>query len=221
MCGMRETLVRARTQVANSVHGWLRTQGVRVPSGQVDCLAARVRRHLPERPSYVERELEILDELTARIRRAQAELRGLARTDPLCRRLMTVPGVGPHTAVRFAAAVDQVKRFPDAHHVEAYLGLVPGERSSSDKKRRTGITKAGSPALRHCLVQAAWAAKRTRPHDPLQLWARRVEKRRGKRVAAVAIARKLAGLLYALSRDGTTYEAARAARVPALPPPRP
>jgi transposase len=219
MCGMRETLVRARTQVANSVHGWLRTQGVRIPSGQVESLAARVRRQLPRRPSYVERELEILDELTARIRRAQAELRRLARTDSVCRRLMTVPGVGPTTAVRFAAALDQVERFADAHHVEAYLGLVPGERSSSDKTRRTGITKAGCPALRHCLVQAAWAAHRTRPHDPLQLWARRLEKRRGKRVAAVAVARKLSGILYALWRDGTTYEAARAARVSAPPPP--
>jgi transposase len=220
MCGMRETLVRARTQVANSVHGWLRTQGVRVPTGDVGSLATRVRRQVPDRPSYAERELEILDELSARIRLAETELRRLARTDPVCRRLMSVPGVGPNTAVRFAAAVDRVERFPNAHQVQAYLGLVPGENSSSEKKRRTGITKAGSPALRHCFVQAAWAAKRTRPHDPLQLWARRLDKRRGKRVAAVAVARKLAGILYALWRDGTSYEPSRAARTPFAPAPR-
>jgi transposase len=217
MCGMRETLVRARTQVANCVHGWLRTQGVRVPSGGVENLAARVRRGLPERPSYVDGQLEILDELTTRIRRAGADLRRRAKTDPVCRRLMTVPGVGTHTALRFTAALDAVERFADAHHVEAYLGLVPGENSSSEKQRRTGITKAGSPALRHCLVQAAWAARRTRPHDALQVWARRLEKRRGKRVAAVALARKLAGVLYALWRDGSIYDPARAARL--QPPP--
>ena len=61
------------------------------------------------------------------------------------------------------------------------------------------------PALRHTLVQAAWAAQRCRRTDPLQRWARAVQRRRGKRVAAVAVARKLAGLLYALWRDGTTY----------------
>ena len=89
--------------------------------------------------------------------------------------------------------------------METYLGLVPSEHSSSQKQRRTGITKAGSPALRHTLVQAAWAAQRCRRTDPLQRWARAVQRRRGTRVAAVALARKLAGILYALWRDGTTY----------------
>src|SRR5262245_13737183 len=76
-------------------------------------------------------------------------------------------GVGPNTALRFVAALDAIGRFPTAHKVEAYLGLVPGEQSSSQKQRRTGITKAGSPALRHTLVQAAWAAQRCRRTDPL------------------------------------------------------
>jgi transposase len=212
-CRMLETLVRARTQVANSVHAWVRMQGVRVPSGNVESLAKRVRQAIPVRPSYVEPELEMLDELTRRIRRAGVEIRQLTRTDPVCQRLMTVPGVGMHTALRFVAALDDVGRFPDAHRVAAFLGLVPGERSSADTKRRTGITKAGSPAVRHCLVQAAWAGRRRRPNDPLHRWAHRVAQRRGKQVAAVATARKLAGILYALWRDGTTYDPLRTAQL--------
>jgi transposase len=220
ICGMRESLVRARTRLGNCVHGWLRTQGLRIPTSNAVSLAARVRAHVSTRPPYVERQLEMLDELNARIRQANTEVRRLATADPICRRLMTAPGVGSTTAVRYVAALDGVQRFADAHHVASYLGLVPGERSSGTTQRRTGITKAGSPALRHCLVQAAWAAKRTRSHGPLQHWGARIERRHGKQVAAVAVARKLSGILYALWRDGTTYEPDRAANTATARRPR-
>ena len=212
VCTLRESLVRARTQLANCVHGWLRMQGLRLPAGNVGNLVARVRGQVPDRPPHVERLLELLDELQERIRDANTEVRRLAKRDSVCRRLMTAPGVGSNTALRYVAALDDVRRFPDAHHVASYLGLVPGERSSGPTQRRLGITKAGAPAVRHCLVQAAWAAKRTRVHGPLQQWGARIAHRHGKQVAAVAVARKLAGILYALWRDGTTYDASRAAR---------
>jgi transposase len=67
---------------------------------------------------------------------------------------MTVPGVGPSTSVRFVAALDEISRCRGAHTVESYLGLVPGEDSSAERKRRTSITKAGPTELRWCLVQA-------------------------------------------------------------------
>ena len=220
MCSMRESLVRARTQIANCLHGWLRAQGIKFPTSNVVSLQARVRAHAPIRPPYVDRLLEMLDELHVHICQANTELRRLAKRDPVCRRLMTAPGIGSSTAVRFVAALDDVSRFADAHHVASYLGLVPGERSSGATPRRTGITKAGSPAVRHCLVQAAWAAKRVRVHGPLQHWGARIAHRHGKQVAAVAVARKLSGILYALWRDGTTYDPNRAASgaLPRRPP---
>ena len=134
----------------------------------------------------------------------------LARSDELCRRLMTVPGVGPVTAVRFKAALDEQSRFRDAHRVESYLGLVPGERSSSESQHRLGITKAGSTALRACLIQAAWAARRCKDTPLMVTWSLEVEKRRGKYVAVVALARKLVGVLFAIWRDGTRYDKTRA-----------
>lgn len=75
---------------------------------------------------------------------------------------------------------------------------MPGEDSSAERRRRTSITKAGPAALRWCLVQAAWAARRARRQDSMQRWADEIEKRRGKRVAVLALARKLAGMLYAI-----------------------
>ena len=96
-------------------------------------------------------------------------------------------------------------RFPNAHKLEAYLGLTPGEHSSGQRKRRTGVTKAGASKLRWVLVQAAWAARRYYKDHPMVMWSHEVEKRRGKQVAVMALARKLAGVLYAMWRDGNQY----------------
>ena len=213
LCGMRDALVHARTQLINTVRGWLRGEGLAVRTGAVETFPARVQALAPPTPlpTYVTRQLEAITQLSAQIAAADRELTTLARTDPVTRRLMTVPGVGPITAVRFVATVDTVARFPSAHALESYLGLTPGEHSSSDRQRRTGITKAGPSALRWCLIQAAWAARRTRHRSPLQAWADAVTLRRGTRIATVAVARKLAGILYALWRDETTYVPWRAA----------
>jgi transposase len=180
-----------------------------------EMLLGRVQEHYRklgvELPSPVQRQLEMIDQLTQQIAKANEELEQMALADPVTRRLMTVPGVGPVTATRFVAALDEVERFPDAHRVESYIGLTPGEDSSSDRQRRTSITKAGSTKVRWALVQAAWTLRRCRSHDPMVQWCLEVEKRRGKRVAVVALARKLAGVLYAMWRDGTVYMAHRAA----------
>jgi transposase len=142
---------------------------------------------------------------------ADAQLRQFVKTDTTCQSLMTVPGVGPVTAARFRAAIDDASRFSSAHGVQSYLGLTPGERSSSERQRRTGITKAGPSAPRRMLVQSAWAAFRSYPNDPMVQWAKRIAERRGKFVAVVALARKIAGIMFALWRDGTTYRSERSA----------
>jgi transposase len=215
LCAMREGLVSARTQVVNNVRGWLRTQGIRVRSGAVETTSTRVReRNGAALPAHVERHLTVLDQLTAQIVEADKELAHLAKQDPTCRRLMTVPGVGPATAMRFVATLDDVGRFESAHALESYLGLAPGESSSSERQRRLSITKAGSAKMRSLLVQAAWSAQRAHGAHPMVAWAHEVEKRRGKRVAAVALARKLAGILFAIWRDGTQYDPTRSSTLP-------
>ena len=120
---------------------------------------------------------------------------------------MTAPGVGPVTALRFAAVVDEVGRFASAHQLESYLGLVPSERSTGESQQRYGrITKAGSKKVRWALVQAIWSAKARYKTDPLICWGERVAHRRGNKVAVVAMARKLAGILFAMLRDGQDYD---------------
>jgi transposase len=210
MCGAREELVACRTALINCVRGWARTQLLKLPRGTAGVFPSHVRNAALSRPSglpeYVERMLRVIESLNEQIAAADKELEQLAESDPVCARLMSVPGIGPVTSLRFVAAIDDVSRFPNAHAVQAFLGLTPGENSSSQRQQRTGITKAGPAPVRRALVQAAWSLRRCRPLDPMVCWAAQLEQRRGKFVATVAVARKLAGVLFALWRDGTRYE---------------
>lgn len=213
-CGNREELIECRTKLINNVRGWLRTQLWRVRTGATSTFAGRVQEYAATTQqmiaAHVERTLPLIDELTRQIRAADKELAEIATQHPICRRLMTVPGVGPVTAVRFLAAIDDVTRFRNAHAVQSYLGLTPGENSSSDTKRRTGITKAGPRAMRRTLVQASWCMMQ-RSNDALAQWARELAARKHKFLAVVALARRLAGILFAMWRDGTTYQPREAA----------
>jgi transposase len=162
-------------------------------------------------PEHIGRQLAVLDALKVQVKAADQQLVKLSGEHPVCRKLMTVPGVGPVTAVRFVAALDDVTRFRNAHAVQSYLGLTPGESSSSERKQHTGITKAGAMEVRRALIQAAWAAFRKAPKEPMVGWATQIAARRGVFIAIVALARKMAGILFAMWRDGTTYRPSKSA----------
>ena len=120
-----------------------------------------------------------------------------------------MPGIGPVTALAFVASLDDVARFHSAHQVQAYLGLVPSEYSSGDHRVRGRITKRGDARMRWLLVETAWRILRS-PNDELaglKAWALQIAHRRGKRIAVVALARRVAGILYAMWRDDARYQA--------------
>lgn len=221
LCGMRDALVQARTQLVNTVRGYLRRRLSRFRGGTVETLPKRVRQRYAaaneKMPAYLARQLVAIEQMNELVKQATNEVERWAEQNAVCVRQMTVPGVGPITSLRFVAAIDQVERFPDAHRLQAYLGLTPGEDSSSERRRITSITKAGPNAVRWTLVQAAWSALRTRPEDPMCRWAQSVAVRRGVRIAIVALARKLAGILFAIWRDGTTYRPSAAAATEVTP----
>jgi len=158
LAGVHDALVSCRTKLINNVRGWLRGQARKPRSGVAETFAERVRR-LGELPVYITSELKMIDALSEEIAASAKRFASVTNSDPVCKRLMTVPGVGPSTALRFVAALDVVTRFASAHKVEAYLGLSPGEKSSSERQLRLGITKAGSASVRWVLIQAAWILK--------------------------------------------------------------
>jgi transposase len=112
------------------------------------------------------------------------------------------------TATSFVATLDEASRFADAKQVRAYLGLVPSEYRSGERQQRGHINKTGPGRTRYLLVESAWTIlRRGSPTNlPLHAWGKRIAERRGQRVAVVALARKLAGILFVMWRDGTSFD---------------
>ncbi len=206
----RDALVGCKVALVNNCRGILRGQRIRIKATTAKSFVKAVRAKFAGRglatPVELERSLTCILVLADQIRQADLELAEFSKHHETCRRLRSVPGIGSVTSVAYVATIDEVQRFEGAHDLESYVGVVPGEDSSSDRVRRTGITKAGPERLRRLLVQAAWVALYHRPQDPMVQWARRIALRRGKNVAVVALARKLAGILFAMWRDGTDYD---------------
>lgn len=208
---VRDALVRTRTRYVALIKAAVRREGLRLSQGEAERTASKV--------SAIELREEVLQELrpilgllsplNREIDSADKRIEQLGRNDPVVGRLMTAPGVGPVTALAFVAALDEVTRFPGAHQVEAYLGLVPSEYSSGDRQHRGRITKRGNARMRSLLVEAGWRILRSRKSEcsALRAWALQIAARRGKRIAVVALARRLSGILFAMWRDGNNYRA--------------
>jgi transposase len=207
---VREVLVRTRTRFIALVGALLRSQGLRVASGSADRFVERVQRlvlpgHLQ---SQIAPLLAVMLQLNPQIAFLDEVLERGVQQDEAVARLATAPGVGPVVATAFVATLDDPERFRGAHQVESFLGLVPQERSSGEKQHKGPTTKSGNGRMRWLLVQAAWAILRSQSEQsaPLREWASRLAQRRGKNVAVVALARRLAGILFAMWRDGKNYE---------------
>jgi transposase len=207
---VRDALVRTRTRYVALIKALARRDGLRVPSSTAERVGDRVQALAGSATLAAELAplLTVLTPLNTSIAGADQQLDAVGQTDPVVARLMTAPGVGPVTATALVATIDDITRFHSAHQCEAYLGLVPGERSSGEQRRIGPITKAGNRRTRWLLVEAAWRILRSKDPDSaaLRAWTVRIAARRGKRIAVVALARRLAGILYAMWRDGVPYD---------------
>lgn len=216
----RDQIVAMRTKSIVTARSLLRQHGVAIGGCEAEAFAKKVRAvALPRSLSAaITPLLLMIDSSNAQLEVLDAAIRTIAESDPVVRRLMTVHGVGPVTAVAFASVIEDPKRFRHAHKASAYLGLVPGERSSGDGRQRTSITKMGSSHTRWLLVQAALSVMRTGASraPALHAWARQVAQRRGSKVARVALARRLSGILFAMMRDEKPFDPTRGLRMTAV-----
>ena len=206
----REALVRTRSRYISVIRARLRAAGWRLRSGDATSFVVRVG-ELPleaDLLAQVQPLLRVMELLNQEINTADRVLEAKAKAEPIARRLQSMPQVGPITALAFVTALDDVSRFRNAHQVESYLGLVPRERSSGEHQVRGRITKTGDKRVRWLLVECAWGIQRSQRASvkALQQWTARVGTRRGRTIAAVALARRLAGILYAMWRDEALYD---------------
>jgi transposase len=210
---IRRELVATRTRAISLVRAITRGAGYRIPGSTSETFMERVTSlDLPgallESVSPIRKVIEVLN---AELSQADAHFAALVVDDPVVQRLTTCPSVGPITAAAFVAALDDVHRFAGrrgATQVTSYLGLVPREYSSGEQQQRGRVMRSAHPYVQALLVQAAWRVCRS--SDPrtsaLRAWARRIEHRRGKKIAIVALARRLARILYAMWRDEIDYQ---------------
>lgn len=211
---IRSQAVKNRTALVNQIRGLLLEHGIELPKGR-----AHVREKLPWLLEDAENGLstrfryllsELQDELIAmdkRIGRCDKDLSRLVEESEAAQRLMTIPGIGAQTATALLSSIGDVSVFKNGREMAAFLGLVPKQRSTGGKPTLLGISKRGDVYLRTLLIHGArsvlqWVEKKS---DPTSQWAYGLMQRRGKNVAAVALANKMARTAFALLSKGHRY----------------
>jgi transposase len=207
----RHRLVQMRTRVQNQLQAIALNAGIRRKKGLWSRAGREQLEALPLAPWSRQRRadlLQLLDQLEPRIAELSAAVKREAEQCAAARLLMTHPGVGPITGLAFVLILGNAERFQCGKKVSSYLGLIPSEDSSGGRQRMGHISKQGNTLLRFLLIEAAHAMVRLDAD-----WRRRfvhLAMRRGRTVAIVAMARKLAVQLYWMWRKGQSYAQARA-----------
>jgi transposase len=211
----RDRAVGERTALMNQLRAVLLERGVIVPQGRAK-LRLRVTELLQQGAGELSSRIKLLIEdmltrwltLDERIAAFDAEFAAEAKRDEAARRLTSIPGIGALNATALVAAVGDAETFARGRNLAAWLGLVPRQATTGGKPRLLGITKRGSKYLRKMLIQGARAALPTlsRSNTRLGQWLRGLLARAHSNTVVVALAAKMARIVWALLRYGTTFE---------------
>src|SRR5512143_192752 len=205
----RKLLLGKVIDVELGLRGLLRGFGLKMGPVSVGRFAARVRELAAGHPMLkpvTEAMLRARESLRTEVNALHRQVLAIVRADTVCRRLMTVPGVGALTALTFKAAVDDPARFSSSKAVGAHFGLTPTKYQSGETEVTGAISKAGDAMVRSVLYEAAQVMlTRVGRFSTLKRWALAVAQRRGMKCAKVALARKLATVLHRMWRDGTDF----------------
>ncbi len=206
----RKAVLKKCVDLENEVRGLVRLLGIRLPAplkhGTFD---THVRDALETHITISQSLIPLLDArlvLYKTYLNLDSQARALAREDGVCQRLMTVPGVGPVTALTFKAGVDDPTRFSRSRTVAAHFGLTPRRYQSGEVDNPGRISKAGDPDVRSALYVAAHSlVVRSAEWSSLKVWGLRLAKTKGHRRAVIAVARKLAVILHKMWVDDTDF----------------
>ena len=205
----RSVLRRKGIDIENEIRGALKIFGLKIGRVTKYTYAKRVRElveDLPRLAAAIEPMLRAQQVLFAEFTRLHRIVLNVVRDDNVCRRLTTVPGVGPITALAFKTAVETPERFAKSKTVGAHFGLTPRRYSSGQIDFQGHISKCGDAMVRTALYEAANVLlSRVRAPSALKSWGLRIAKRCGAKRARVALARKLAVILHRLWVDGTEF----------------
>ncbi len=209
----RKLLQSKAVSIDNDLRGTLRNFGLKV--GMVGALKfeARIRElvaDLPDMALLVEPLLIVRRVLRDQLAILHRSLLAIVRDDEVCRRLMSIPGIGPVVALTFRASVDVPARFKNSKAVGAAFGLTPSKYQSGEINRSGAISKCGDEMVRAMLYEAAHIMLvRSTRWSWLKAWAMKIAKKRGMKKAIVALARRLAVVMHRMWMDGTEFQCTR------------
>lgn len=196
----RSTLMRRQKDIENSVRGLLKGFGLRLGRllrGRWDDAVREIVSGNATLASIIEPLLIARQALRDQLAVLDRQVRAVVRADAVCRRLMTAPGVGAIVALTFRATVDDPARFRSSKSIGPCFGLTPRKYQSGEIDRNGGISRAGDPAVRVALFEAAHVLMtRVAKWSRIKAWAMNIAKRRGAKRAKVALARKLGVVLH-------------------------
>jgi transposase len=205
----RRSLLNKRRDVENGIRALLREAGLKLGTPSRKNFPARVRELAADDPlltALAESLLSVIETMTREVERLTKRVLDEVRAEPTCRRLMTVPGVGPLTALAFRATIDRPDRFQKSRDVGAHLGLTPRRYQSGETDIQGRISRCGDELARTALYEAAHSLLiRDTRWSSLRAWGMNVAKRRGIARARVAVARKLAVILHRMWADGSVF----------------
>jgi len=209
---VRDTLIGQRTALINTVRGHAAEFGIIAGKGvgKIVPLLSAIEQEAAIPPEA--REMFVLlgqqiDEIDARIKEVDAKLNAAHKANEVSQRLVSIPGVGPITALTLAVEIDPAM-FESGRHLAAWAGLTPKERSTGGKQRMGGISRAGNERLRVLLVSGATAVINValRPGNrQMTEWLRALLLRKPRKLASVALANKMARTAWAMMTSGETY----------------
>jgi transposase len=212
----REFLVHQLTQVTNAIRAHLSEFGIVAPKGVHNVGRLLGAAECADLPDCARKPLRLLAdqffETREKVNQLTRDIRREAETNETANRLQTIPGVGPITATALAATLPDVTGFRTSRDLSAWLGLTPKPHSSGGKERLGRISKMGNRYLRRLLYLGAMGIiTARRRNEPGEDWLWQLLQRKTAKQAAIALANRMARTVWALLRNGTEYEAARAA----------
>lgn len=216
----RKKLVGRENQLKNSIRSLFANRGIVISRGKKTWFTGREFLEQHRKPlldcsmqelwrGELDQYLTQLDQVASILKQVEKKLDGIAKEDQRVQRVMQIDGVGRVTAEAIVCAIDDAKRFESARQVSAYAGLVPRQYQSGETDRRGRITKRGSRLLRTLLVECAWCSLKYNQWSRLTYERIHGGKRVRRKKAAVALARKILVMAWAMLRDETDYDPSR------------
>ena len=210
MLGVRDLLVKQRTMLINAIRGHAAEFGVTVAKGPKQVAALLQRLATGEDVPALAREIigvlaSQLDGLNIKLKAIEARVMAWHRQDQTSQCLATIPGIGPIGGVSFALKVPDPKAFHSGRHFAAWIGITPREDSTAGRQRLGRISKAGDEDLRRLLVLGATAVIQQAKPGRASPWLMGLLARKAKKVAALALANKMARIIWAMMVSGETY----------------